>query len=387
MSTPRVALVGVHGYGARHLEVLLPRHRDGALDLVGVADPRIDEPGTGPLPASTARHADLGALLSAQEPDVVVVSTPLHTHAALAQDAMRAGAHVLVEKPPTSDLPSFEALLRTATETGRSCQVGFQSLGSAAVTHVRARVAEGRIGEVTGYSAAGCWVRPRSYYRRTPWAGHRVLDGHVVGDGVLTNPLSHAVATVLALAGARRVEDVAEVQCDLFHVNDIEADDTSTARIRLVAGPDVLAAVTLAAAERGEPWVRVEGSQGRITLYYTLDVAVEERPGRPPLVTRHTRVNLLDDLLAAVSEGRPPVSALEDSGGFVRVLDAVVTGTPPRAVDGRWTRTVGLADGDERVELPGVEEAVHLAVERRALFSELSLPWTARPADRVAGPR
>lgn len=372
MTVPTVALVGVHGYGRQHLDRLLARHDRGEVRLVAVADP---VPPVAPLPG-VARFDALPQLLAADVPQFVVISTPLHTHADLAVQALRAGAHVLVEKPATADLPSFEAVSAVSAETARWCQVGFQSLGSPAVEHVRERVAQGRIGTVTGYSAVGLWVRTRAYYERAVWAGRRRLDGRVVADGVLTNPLSHAVATVLAVAGARRLEDVLGVDADLFHVNDIEADDTSVARARLASGLDVVAAVTLAAAESSEPFVAVHGSHGTIRLSYTLDTVVEEVAGRPPRTTHHDRVDLFDDLVDAVRTGRRPVSTIEDAGGFARVQDAVVNSADPRPVREEFLLRHELPGGDHRWELPGIAEAVQRAVTERATFTELGLEWT-----------
>ncbi|WP_432536002.1 Gfo/Idh/MocA family protein [Kineococcus arenarius] len=371
---PRVAVVGVNGHGRSHLQHVLDAHAAGRLRLAAVADPRLDD--LPELPAGTRRHPDLGDLLDEGAPDVVVLSTPIHTHAALAAAAVRAGADVLLEKPPTATAAEFTELSATVEAAGRLCQVGFQSLGSAAVDHVRRRVADGRVGEVTGYSAAGCWVRTRAYYQRARWAGHRHLDGRVVADGALTNPLAHAVATALAVAGAQRAEDVTAVETDLFHVHDIEADDTSAARVHLAGGRDLLVAVTLCAAERGEPFVVVEGTAGRITLYYTLDTVVEEVPGHPPLVSRHERTHLLSDLLAARAQGTPLRSPLAGSGGFTRVLEAVVTGPAPRPVAEGFFERLPLPGGDEGRRLTGVEQAVAAALRERATFSELGLPWT-----------
>ncbi|WP_432506984.1 Gfo/Idh/MocA family protein [Kineococcus arenarius] len=371
---PRVAVVGVNGHGRSHLQHVLDAHAAGRLRLAAVADPRLDD--LPELPAGTRRHPDLGDLLAEGVPEAVVLSTPIHTHAALATAAVRAGADVLLEKPPTATAAEFTELSATVEAAGRLCQVGFQSLGSAAVDHVRRRVADGRVGEVTGYSAAGCWVRTRAYYQRARWAGHRHLDGRVVADGALTNPLAHAVATALAVAGAQRAEDVTAVETDLFHVHDIEADDTSAARVHLAGGRDLLVAVTLCAAERGEPFVVVEGTAGRITLYYTLDTVVEEVPGHPPLVTRHERTHLLTDLLAARAQGTPLRSPLADSGGFTRVLEAVVTGPAPRPVAEGFFERLELPGGDEGRRLTGVEQAVAAALRERATFSELGLPWT-----------
>ena len=49
-----------------------------------------------------ARWPDLGSLLTSVPVDVVVVATPLHTHAALGRQALEAGADVLLEKPPVT---------------------------------------------------------------------------------------------------------------------------------------------------------------------------------------------------------------------------------------------------------------------------------------------
>ena len=374
---PTIALAGVHGYGHSYLARLGPRIAAGTFRWAGVADPRL-EVGALPegLPADVPRYGDLADLLAEQRPDVVAIATPLHTHADLAERALRSGADVVLEKPAVTGLTEFAHLLDLAQAEGRSVQVGFQSLGSAALDHVRTRVAEGRIGEVTGFSAAGCWVRARSYFTRAPWAGRRRLGDQVVADGVLTNPLAHAVATALAVAGRQSLEDVLAVEVDPFRVNDIETDDTTSVVVSLRDSPDLVLAATLAAAEPGEPFVVVEGTRGRLTLYYTLDVVVEELPGRPPATTQHTRVDLLDDLLRHREDGRPLRSPLASAGAFTRVLDAIVNGPRPRVVRPDAFRVVELPDGDERRELPGVEEAVHEALRRRSTFSGCGVDWT-----------
>ena len=76
-------------------------------------------------------YPDLGELLAAVEVDVVIISTPIQTHVPLAELALRAGADVLLEKPPAASLAEFEHLLSVIDETGRSCQVGFQVAGVA----------------------------------------------------------------------------------------------------------------------------------------------------------------------------------------------------------------------------------------------------------------
>ena len=77
----RIALIGVHGFGAHHLKNLDRLTHAGAVELVAVADPSPPPPGA--LPDSTAVHPDLQSLLAGNHsPDVVVVATPPYPRAA-----------------------------------------------------------------------------------------------------------------------------------------------------------------------------------------------------------------------------------------------------------------------------------------------------------------
>ncbi len=158
-------------------------------------------------------------------------------------------------------------------------QIGFQSLGSRALPAISELVARGEIGDIQGISATGRWVRDRAYYKRSAWAGKRSIDGIDVVDGVSTNPLAHAVATALRIAGAHCVEDVASVETDLYRANDIESDDTSVIRIRTAAGLPITCALTLCAGESVEPYVTVQGSRGQAVFHYTEDRLVVTTSG------------------------------------------------------------------------------------------------------------
>jgi len=180
-STPvDVVLVGVHGHGRWHLKNLDRLRRAGApVHLAGICDTRPPAADERDLIGDVPVAARLDDLLDAVRPTVTIVCTPIHTHADLTLTAAAAGSHVLLEKPPTTTLADFERLVSGVAAAGRACQVGFQSLGSRAVGHVRALLADGAIGEVVGIGAAGAWQRDRLYYARSPWAGRRP---HAGGD-------------------------------------------------------------------------------------------------------------------------------------------------------------------------------------------------------------
>src|SRR5690606_15203820 len=108
--------------------------------------------------------------------------------------------------------------------------------------------------------------RPFAYWNRSAWAGRRTMNGEPVVDGVLTNPLSHAIATALLIAGARRRDDVSRIELDLYRANDIEADDTSSARITLRNGRVVTAAPALTGTDNADPLIEVRTAASAVTF-------------------------------------------------------------------------------------------------------------------------
>ncbi|TDW17345.1 Gfo/Idh/MocA family protein [Kribbella kalugense] len=361
MTGPRVAVAGVHGHGASHVRNVTRLAAAGRAELVGVADPR---PG-GDLPSFTS----LEQLLQATEVDVVIISTPIQTHVPLAELAMRAGADVLLEKPPTASLAEFEQLSAVVAETGRACQVGFQAQASEATLKLAAMVADGQLGEIRGISATGKWVRTAKYFQRARWAGKRRLDGVDVVDGAVTNPLAHSTAAALLLDGSTGVDDVRSVETELYRANPIESDDTSTVRITTSRGTTILIAVTLCATEHLEPSLIVHGSEGDAVLRYASDRIGE---------TKYARADLLENLLAHRADPAVPLYVpLAATGGFTRVVEAVRTAADPVEIPAESVRWEG--EGLERRPIVlDVENWIDRASDELALFGELGAPWTGQ---------
>jgi predicted dehydrogenase len=382
MTNARIAVVGIHGHGEKHVEHALALSSAGRARLSAVVDPREPAEGHAAHGTGTPWFPTFGDLLSSSDPDVrpdvVVLSTPIPTHLPLAKAAMESGMDVLLEKPTTASLAELTELVAIRDRTGRLCQVGFQTFGSHAIDAVSELVARGEIGEVVGYGAVGTWVRDAAYWARAPWAGRRRLDGRDVVDGVVTNPLAHAVATALRIGGVTRLEDVAWVDTDLYRANPIEADDTSSVRVTAADGTRYGFGLTLCAAERGTAHVLVLGTQGEIELEYEHDRLVL-RSGRVTMDKTYGRTPLLEDLLDVRESGDPGRTLLcdvQDTGAFVRVLEAVRTGPDPRPVPDEVVTWAG--DGDaRRPVVQDVESWCEQVARTQQTFTELGAPWTS----------
>ncbi|MEU2440632.1 Gfo/Idh/MocA family protein [Streptomyces rubradiris] len=371
MTVP-VVLAGARGHGRWHLDNIRRLQARGVVRLAGICE-------LTPLTAAEIpdglgtpeQSADLGALLDATGARIAVICTPIPTHTALALTAAARGTHLLLEKPPAPSYAEFRRLTDGVAEAGVACQIGFQSLGSHAVPAIRRLLAEGAIGTVKGVGAAGAWARDEAYFRRAPWAGRRRLDGADVVDGVLTNPLAHAVATGLALLGTTRAEDVTGIETELLRANAIESDDTSCVRVHTPRGP-VTVAATLCAEHPGEPYVLVHGDRGRITFWYKQDRVLLQRTGHGPEETEYGRTDLLENLAGHLEHGSALLVPPDDTGAFMRVVEAIRTAPDPAPLpDTAWRP---LPDERRRI-VPGVEGLVAAAADTLALYSELGASW------------
>lgn len=386
MSTPLpIVLVGARGHGRWHLENIHRLARTGQARLAGVCDREPLDSRELAAFGAPEQSADLDGLLQSTGAALAVVCTPIPTHTDLALVAARHGVHLLLEKPPAPSEAEFRRMLEGVEQAHVACQVGFQSLGSHAVPAIRRLIAEGVIGEVTGVAGAGAWVRDEPYFRRAPWAGHRRLGGADVVDGVLTNPLAHAVSTALALAGTPRAQDVRAVRTELFRANAIESDDTSCVRVDTASGPPVTVAATLCAERADEPYVVVHGSRGRITFWYKQDRVLIQRAGHGPEENLYGRTDLLENLLHHLAGRAELLVPPAETGAFMRVVEAVRQAPEPLALPEEAWHTAPAGAGTRRV-VPGIDALVSSSADTLRLFSELGAPWAPAAGDHPRVP-
>ncbi|MCT9081575.1 Gfo/Idh/MocA family protein [Streptomyces fulvoviolaceus] len=373
MSTD-IVLAGARGHGHWHLDNIRRLQDKGIVRLAGICELRPLTKDELPEGLGTPEQsADFGALLDSTGARIAVICTPIPTHTDLALAAAQRGVHLLLEKPPAPSYAEFRRMADGVAEAGVVCQIGFQSLGSHAVPAIRELISEGAIGEVVGIGGAGAWARAEAYYRRAPWAGRRRLNGVDVIDGVLTNPLAHAVATGLALAGAPRAEDVTGIETELLRANDIESDDTSCVRITTANGRTVTVAATLCAEDPDEPYVVVHGSRGRITFWYKQDRVLLQRAGHGPEEYEYGRTDLLENLVDHLTDGTDLLVTPDETGAFMKVVEAIRLAPDPAPLPaGAWH----LIPDEGRRVVPGIDGLVAAAADTLSLYSELGAGWT-----------
>ena len=116
--------------------------------LLGVADQRADRLDyVRQHYPRVAAFADYRQLLES-DVEAIVIATPIETHAELAHAALRAGKHVLVEKPLALSVADAASLITTARQVGKVLMTGHTFLYNPAVVELRRIVQSGELGRL-----------------------------------------------------------------------------------------------------------------------------------------------------------------------------------------------------------------------------------------------
>lgn len=285
---PRVAIIGISGYGRIHLELAREQAAAGAIDLVAatVINPREEEVAVAELEAAGCRcfpvheemlRAERGRI------DLCLIPTGIGWHRRMTLAALEAGANVLVEKPLAGSAADAESIVEAAAAARRFVAVGFQDLYAPQAQRLKRALLDGAVGRIRSIRFLGLWPRPASYFSRNGWAGRLSAEGAAVLDSPLNNAFAHFVNLALFLAGPDfdRSAEVTGIEATLWRTNDIESFDTGVVRARTDAGARMWFGASHATERTREPEIVIEGETGRCVWRHESHWSLE-RPGRAP---------------------------------------------------------------------------------------------------------
>jgi predicted dehydrogenase len=144
--TLRVAVIGCGYWGPNLIRNFA---RCPSADLVAVCDmdeARLRE--TTAAYGSVATLTDTDELFGRSDIDAVAIATPVATHANLAVAALRAGKHVLVEKPLAGSVRDAETMVAVAREKGLTLMVDHTFVHSPPVQKIKQLIDAGELGEI-----------------------------------------------------------------------------------------------------------------------------------------------------------------------------------------------------------------------------------------------
>ncbi len=333
----RYAIVGTGGISRGHARQIR-EHLDNA-QLVAAAD--IDARRVADFArefAVPATFTDPRELLARVECDAVVVSTPDAAHKDVAIAALRAGRHVLCEKPLALNHADARAMVDAARRAGKLTAVNFSYRDWPALQAVAAYVRAGRIGEVRHVEASylQSWLASRIWgdWRTNPAWLWRLSRRHG-SNGVLGDIGVHIVDFATFPVG-----EVKEVHCRLQTFRKaprnrigpyvLDANDSAVITVEFANGAlGSIHTTRWSGGHRNRLFLKISGTEGaveidsersttsfRVSRGRRLDAGEWEEVAAKPTPTNHQR-------FAAALRGAPPTAPDFARGAAVqRILDA-----------------------------------------------------------------
>lgn len=157
---------------------------------------------------------------------VVSICTPNGLHAPHSISALKAGNHVLCEKPLCIDVEDGKMMIDAAEKAGKKLFVVKQNRYNPPVVFLKDLIVSGKLGKIYSFQVNCFWNRPPAYY--TDWKGSKDLDG-----GTLFTQFSHFIDLLYWLLG-----DVATVKTagKNFAHPKIEFEDTGVVLLEMESG-------------------------------------------------------------------------------------------------------------------------------------------------------
>jgi predicted dehydrogenase len=317
MARRRAAIVGTGAIAAAHAAAL--RSLGDRVELAAVVD--LDAERARAFAAEWSVPAvgpDLTTLLAGEALDLVHICTPPASHGPLALESLRAGVHVLLEKPPALSLAELDRMAEASRASGAHLATVFQHRFGSGVARLRAMAAAGDLGRPLLATCDTLWYRDDAYYD-VPWRGRWDTEGGgpTMGHGIHQFDLLLAVLgpweQVRALA-ARRARHV-------------ETEDVSMAMVTF-AGGAVASVVNSVLSPRQISALRFDFENATIELshlygYTDADWTITPAPGHEDVAQRWKEsadktdiTNHLPQLTAvldALDAGEAPPVTIEDT--------------------------------------------------------------------------
>ena len=302
----RVALLGSGYVQEFHARAV---HEHPSAELVAVANWR-EQSAT----ALAERYAipcvttDWNEIVEATDVDAAVVATPNALHAPQSVALLRAGKHVIVEKPMATSVAECDEMIDASRALGALLMVAHCWRFRDEVLAMRERVASGELGEVVktrGYGAHATWG-PEGWF----------VDPALAGGGALVDMGVHAIDTARFLLGDPTPNRVCAAIGTRYGT--YQVDDDGVLLITWSNG-------TNSVVESGWWQPHVGGLEADTEVYGTKGYARIWDPEPPSEDYKHDTQPMysaqMAEFLDAIAEGRQPRPSGEDGRVVMQVVE------------------------------------------------------------------
>ncbi len=342
--------VGIIGVGAIGTSGHLVGYQSAGANVVAVADVAEGRAAkVAEREGIAASYTDYRDMLANEDLDVVSVCTPNALHAQMTIDALRAGAHVLCEKPMALTLAEATEMVATAEAAGKGLSIAHTLRHRPENERIKAMAAAGDLGDIYHVKV--------SYLRRSgiPGYGSWFTNGDLAGGGAMMDIGCHMLDLGLWFMGHPRPTSVlAATYAPLGtqakglgtwgadHADPparFDVDDFATAFVCFESGATLTVEACWACHGAEGNKVQVFGTKGGLELNpgaYGPDAPLwffgEDESGftkspvtvtQPDAITGTGHELLIGEWLSALEAGRAPRVRPEEAAVVVEIIEGI----------------------------------------------------------------
>lgn len=298
---------------------IAPRHADSLADISDAQLVQVCDVIESRARAFAERYKvtyclDYHEVLENPDIDIVNICTPSGTHAEMTIAALKAGKHVITEKPMAMSVADADRMIAAAKTANRKLCIILQNRYNPPMQDFYNAVRGGKIGRILLGSVTVRWYRPQEYYN-DGWHGTKSMDG-----GALMNQSIHHIDALQWLVGVP-VKSVFAYTATLAH--QMEAEDVGVVTVRFENGalatiegstvtyPQNLEASVALFGEKGS--LKVGGTALNRKVFWKIAGEIEHEKELltreevdPPSVYGASHRYVIEDMIRAVDEDREP---------------------------------------------------------------------------------
>lgn len=251
----RVGIVGVGNISGKHIAAV---NACESSSLVALCDIEIEK-ARAKADSGVKTFANIDELLEWGEFDCLHICTPHYLHCEMGLKAMRAGKHVLCEKPLAIMTADAEAMINCARENNVRLGVVFQNRYNESSRIIKNLLDTNEMGRLIAEKAMLAWDRDMTYYSQDNWHGVLAKEG----GGVVINQAIHTLDLISWFANAR-VESINASISQKRLKGLVETEDTADALIKFENGVTAVFYATLCYSCNSPVYIELFCENGRI---------------------------------------------------------------------------------------------------------------------------
>ena len=287
--------------------------------LVAVCDKVEERAKAAAAPRGAAAYTEYADALKSPDVDAVYLCTPVFLHVPQAIQALRAGKHVLVEKPVALNYPEARQLVSEASRSGRKCGAAYFRRFAPKYAMAREMLQKGEFGRVVLIRMAYfSWFNPPKedpkYWRVVPERS---------GGGPISDMGTHMFDVLIGLFG---LPETVFARAETL-VQPYAVEDSSVALLTMPGGAQVVASFHWSSKTWSHEF-EIVGTEAKVKWHPYDGESVLKTVGRNSVdVTTPNPGNvhapLIEDFVSAIRENRSPAVTPEEGAKTNQVIDAL----------------------------------------------------------------